>query len=286
MPNDNFMRRYIMKCGKQGRTGFQIGNVNSVSETALHICFNIEKSDEENPNDAIIQIWNLSDNNLKILESPDCIVELKAGYGDTLPLVIVGNVSSVVTTKDNADRLTEITVVDGMKEMKDTYMSISINGKVDSKEIYTKIAKDMGITIVFASDVTFKSYPNGFSYIGNAKNALHKVATYNNHRWTIENQMLKVTVPGGTIAAKGYMLSSETGLINIPKRISIGSGDEAVSGWEVEYFLNGAIGINDAVQLKSSVVNGYLRVHKITMDGDNLEGDWICTAQLLEIATT
>lgn len=27
----------------------------------------------------------------------------------------------------------------------------------------------------------------------------------------------------------------------------------------------------------------YFRVYKLTIDGDNLEGDWICTAQLLEV---
>jgi hypothetical protein len=56
-----------------------------------------------------------------------------------------------------------------------------------------------------------------------------------------------------------------------------------LSGWEIEYFLNGAIGVNDVILLESSTANGYYRVHKVTFDGDNLEGDWTCTAQLLEI---
>ena len=51
----------------------------------------------------------------------------------------------------------------------------------------------------------------------------------------------------------------------------------------MEYFLNGAIGVNDVIQLQSSTANGYYRVYKVTVDGDNLQGDWICTAQLLEI---
>ena len=47
--------------------------------------------------------------------------------------------------------------------------------------------------------------------------------------------------------------------------------------------MNGAIGINDTVKLQSSTANGYFRVHKVTIDGDNLDGDWICTAQLIEL---
>ena len=85
----------------------------------------------------------------------------------------------------------------------------------------------------------------------------------------------------------GYVLSSDTGLIGTPKRIVIGSNKEnekAQTGWEVEYLLNGAIGINDTVQLESHMARGYFRVHKVTFDGDNMEGDWVCTAQLLEIS--
>lgn len=54
-------------------------------------------------------------------------------------------------------------------------------------------------------------------------------------------------------------------------------------GYEVKYFLNGAIGVNDYIRLESDKVRGYFRVYKLTIDGDNLEGDWICTAQLLEV---
>ena len=113
MGNENFMRRYIMKCGKMGKSGFQIGNIYDARDTALHVCFSVEKSNAESPNDAKVQVWNLSDNNLKILDTRDCVVELKAGYGDNLALILVGNITSVITTQENADRMTEMTVVDG-----------------------------------------------------------------------------------------------------------------------------------------------------------------------------
>ena len=42
MANDNFLRTYTMKCGKMGSKGFQIGNIHSATETALHVSFSIE----------------------------------------------------------------------------------------------------------------------------------------------------------------------------------------------------------------------------------------------------
>lgn len=286
MANENFMRTYTLKCGKMGSKGFEIGNIHNAIEAALHVSFSVEKCDVESPNTAKVQIWNLSNNNLKILDGKDCIVELKAGYNNSNALILVGNVTSVVTTPENADRMTEIEVMDGRVELRDTTVSISLNGSVNCKDVYNQIASKMGLSIVFAGDLSFKTMPNGFSYTGKAKNALQKIAKYCGHKWTIQNQVIQITWPGRAVNTRGYLLNSETGLISIPKRITIGSSsdsEESQTGWEVEYFLNGAIGVNDIVQLQSSTANGYFRVYKVTFDGDNLEGDWVCTAQLLEI---
>ncbi len=165
MANENWMRTYTMRCGKMGKQGFEIGNVNSVTEDCLHVSFSVEKSSEESQNDAKVQIWNLSPKNLSILESKDCVVELKAGYGKNRSLIFVGNVSSAITTLDNADRLTELTVVDGLVELRDTNISVSINGKVNCKTVYQKLANAMGVSVKFAGDLSYATLPNGFSYV-------------------------------------------------------------------------------------------------------------------------
>lgn len=286
MANENFMRTYTMKCGRMESKGFEIGNIHNATETTLHISFSVEKCDVESPNTAKIQIWNLSDENLKILDGKDCIVELKAGYGNSNALILAGNVTSVITTPENADRMTEIDVMDGRVELRDTAVCISVNGPVNCKDVYEKIAKEMGIPITFAGDLSFGNMPSGFSYTGKAKNALQKIAKYCGHRWTIQNQTIQITWPGRAISARGFLLNSDTGLIGIPKRITIAPAsdkDGSQTGWEIEYFLNGAIGVNDVVQIQSSTANGYYRVHKVTIDGDNMEGDWVCTAQVLEV---
>lgn len=286
MSGMNFLRRYTLKCGSMGQPGFEIGNVTNAKETALHISFSIEKSDAETANTAKVQIWNLSERNLKILEAKDCIVELKAGYGDNMALVLVGNVTSAITTSDNADRMTELEVVDGRVALRDTDVSVSLNGAVNCMDVYTFLAAQMGIPVIFAPDLTYRILPNGFSFVGAARNGLQKLAGCCGHSWSIQNQILQVTWPGRPVSVRGYLLNNDSGLIDVPKRITLaassGSGEQT-NGWEIRYFLNGAIGVNDIVMVESSVVSGYFRIQKVTMDGDNLEGDWICTAQVLEI---
>lgn len=286
MADTNFLRTYTMKCGRMGEAGFEIGNIKDAKETALHVSFSVEKSDAESANTAKVQVWNLSDQNLKILDGKDCIVELKAGYGGKNTLILAGNITNVVTTPDNADRMTEIDVVDGRVELRDTVLSVSFNGMVDSRDVYEYIAEQMGVSIVFAEDLEFVVLPNGFSFVGQARTALQKLTGCCGHAWTMQNKVLQITLPGRPISVRGYLLSSDTGLTGIPKRITIGAKgktEEPQIGWEVECLLNGAIGINDIVQLESRMARGYFRVHKITFDGDNLEGDWMCTMELLEI---
>ncbi|MBQ9347325.1 MAG: hypothetical protein IJT94_08320 [Oscillibacter sp.] len=274
--------------GRNGGSGFQVGNLNSATEEALHISFSVEKSDTESANTAKIQVWNLSPQNLKTLDTKDIIVELRAGYADQMALILVGNVVHVTTVPDEADRMTEIEVVDGRVELRDANISVSRNGKVDTKDLYSYLAGQMGLSVKFAKDLSYVQFPNGFSFVGKGKNALQRVAKANGHAWTIQNGVIQITLPGRPLTTQGYLLNSDTGLISIPKRITISQSSDnsdSLTGWEVEYFLNGAVGVNDVVQLQSSTANGYYRVHKVTFDGDNIEGDWVCNAQLLEIKT-
>lgn len=59
MAQENFIRRYLMKVGKMGHNGFQIGQTSTENPHALHISFSIEKSTSETANTAKVQIWNL-----------------------------------------------------------------------------------------------------------------------------------------------------------------------------------------------------------------------------------
>ncbi len=287
MEGENFLRTYTLKCGVMGGVGFEIGNTSSPTETPLHISFSVEKSDAEAANTAKIQVWNLSGRNLGILDTGDCVAELKAGYGNRNALILVGNITHVATSMDNADRVTELEVVDGRAALRDTAVSVSFNGMVSCRDVYAYLAGQMGVAARFADGLEYPVLPGGFRFVGQARAALQKMAACCGHAWTMQNQILQVTRPGHPVTAMGYVLNSNTGLIGTPKRIVIGSSKEnekARTGWEVEYLLNGAIGVNDTVQLESRVASGYFRVHQVTMDGDNREGDWICTAQLLEIA--
>ena len=279
----NFDRQYRMSAGPPGSVGFEIGGT---SPYALHISFSVQKQELESSNTAKVQVWNLNKKNLATLEAENCFLLLKAGYGNTLPVILSGTVSHTSTRKDGSDMLTEIEVVDGLMEVRDTWVSMSYAGLVNTKKILDDTAAQMGLTVTYSYNATFADIPNGFSFVGQAKNALSKACAVSGLEWSIQNGVLQIKKPGDVMNREVYVIGPETGLIEIPERVQISSSDDAGTpqmGYDLVYLLNGAIGVGDYVQVQSKYLTGFFRVYSLEIDGDNLSGAWQCKARVLEV---
>ena len=279
----NFDRQYRMSAGPPGSVGFEIGGT---SPYALHISFSVQKQELESSNTAKVQVWNLNKQNLATLEAENCFLLLKAGYGNTLPVILSGTVSHTSTRKDGSDMLTEIEGVDGRMEVRDTWVSMSYAGLVNTKKILDDTAAQMGLTVTYSYNATFADIPNGFSFVGQAKNALSKACAVSGLEWSIQNGVLQIKKPGDVMNREVYVIGPETGLIEIPERVQISSSDDAGTpqmGYDLVYLLNGAIGVGDYVQVQSKYLTGFFRVYSLEIDGDNLSGAWQCKARVLEV---
>ena len=285
---ENFDRQYRLSIGQAGGNAFMIGE----GTHPLRISFTLDKADTTTQNEATISVWNLNEEHKSVLEKDDCMVVLSAGYGNNLALAFCGVVTTSATSQDGADMVTEIHVTDSLLEIRDTYISISYAGVINTKKILQDIAAKMGVSIVFGPKATFKDFMNGYTFVGQAKTALTKVCSSMGLEWTLQNGVLQIKKANTTITDRVYVLSPETGLLDTPTRLSKSAettkennetSKKNQTGWEVRYFMNLAIGINDFVKLESKVATGYFKVNKLKITGDNLGGEWTCTAELLEV---
>lgn len=289
---DFWDRQYRLTAGPPGGTGFMVGDALPM---ALHISFTVEKADVQSPNTAKIALWNLSPEHIEILSMKDCAVELRAGYGSMTPLAFAGAVTNIVTEKDGADVKTEFEAVDGRVALRDTYVTLSYLGPVSARTVLQDAAAQMGVPVAFSEKASFITLPS-YSFVGQAKDTLSKMCATNRLNWTLQNGIVQIGAVNEPVNTRVYVLSPDSGLIDIPKRLTQGeknvgnavenSGvNAAQQGWEVVYLLNGAIGVNDYVRVESQKVTGNFRVRKIKMEGDNISGDWLCTAELLELGS-
>ena len=287
MGYENFDRQYRLAAGPGGAEAFEIGETSLEHPEALHVSFSFQKSDLTTQNTGKIEIYNLSKAHLAVLEKKDCIVSFRAGYGTHMPLIFTGFVSFVKTVADGADRKTEIEVLDSLVNIRDTYVSVSYNGVVNWKTILDDTAAQIGVVIVYSYNATtFIDCENGFAYVGPAKNILTKGCECNGMTWSIQNGVLQIKMIGDAMSDQVYVLSASTGMIGSPEKVTIKDSEqttESMTGWDVTYFLNGAINVNDFVRLESEDVTGYFYVYSQDISGDNVSGDWVCKSRLLPL---
>ncbi|MCC8015514.1 MAG: hypothetical protein LIO87_10015 [Eubacterium sp.] len=282
----NFKRRYRLAAGQPDSEGFEVGAVTTDCPVPLHITFSIEKSDLETQNTGKIEIWNLNDAHIAELEKENCIVSLRAGYGDNLSLIFSGYVSFTSTVADTADRKTTIEILDSLVEIRDTYVSLSYTGTVNWKTIFDYVASQIGVAVVYSYNAEFTDVTNGYSYVGLAKNVLSKGCECCGLTWSIQNGVLQIKKENDAISQQVYIISADTGMIESPEKVTITSSDDTETnlvGYDVTYLLNGAINVNDYVRLESKNITGYFYVYSLQISGDNETGDWLCTARLIQL---
>ena len=287
MRTENFYRQYRLTIGKAGGTGSEIGETSKSQPVALHVNFSIQKTDLEAQNTGRVTVWNLNKQHLAALDEKDCALALKAGYGNRLALIFAGIVTNSTTSLDGADVKTEIEVVDNLVEVRDTYVTISYTGTVNWKTIMDDVANQMGVAVTYSYNAEFVDIPNGFSFVGQAKEIMTKGCKCCGLVWSLQNGVMQVKKPGDVMSKEVYVLSPDSGLLGIPARVTEAAAQgesKPEIGWDVEYFLNGAIHVDDYVKLESEKVSGYFRVYSIDITGDNVTGDWICKARLKEVS--
>lgn len=294
-----FDRQVRVAIGEGGGSGFEIGAAGE-NGIPLHVKFSFEKADVESPNTGKVTVWNLNKEHLAELEKKDCLVIVLAGYADNITEAFKGTVTHASTTKEGADRMTEIELSSNMVELRDTVFSLSYAAGTKTEVIYQEIAAQMGLPLSCSANAMGNPtiLSSGFSFVGGAKDLLNRLTRMDGINWTIQDGVLQLLKSNEPVSMNCYELNAGSGLIGMPKRVNIASGsgsskggsetadnsgETAQLGWEVTYLMNLAIGVNSYIHISSEAVNGYFRVQKVSIDGDNYEGDWQCRATVLEV---
>lgn len=269
---------------------FEVGAAGGATQPmALHCSFSFQKSDLAALNTGRVTLWNLTKEQKAILRDKSCTARFSAGYGGRVYPIFQGLVSKAVTSMDGADRKTEIEIVDELASTRDTYTSVSYQGKVGWKQVIDDAAGAMGIPVDYSYNAEFSDLTDGFSYVGKAWDVMERACNSNGLSYSIQDGVLHVKKAGDVMNPSSYLLSAETGLIGMPVEVIetsgvITFGVSELMGWDVEYLLNPAINIDDLVQVQCPTLNGAFRVYSLQMSGDNSASEWKCKARIVELS--
>lgn len=275
-----FMRVYELIIGDGvTKKGFSIAD--------LQITFSVKKcaNNKEAQNKATIEIYNLSEETLKVLEQSYPVVTLKVGYLKTgLYTLFSGKVFDLETTRRNSDRVTRIEAIPFQDKLNFTYVSdyIAAGNTVGSaidkiRQAIPNLAKG-----IYRSDKLNYVLPFGMPIAGTALQELQRICDSHNLEYRIDVDTLYVNDIGTTSdssVATAPVLSYETGLLTGPYkstgRIKRGKLDPLrKDGLTLTALLNPKVNAGWAVVLSGTSDDGTYKVEEVEFKGDYRGNDW------------
>lgn len=270
---------------------------------ALNISFEVNKDVTQESNKTKLTILNLSEESIKKIEKADTKVEIYAGYKENGGAVHIfsGSVVECVSKDNGTDVTTELTLSDGQIALRDTIVSENFIEGTSASTIVQTLANEMGLPLFLGEGVEFQSYPEGYSFVGHAKDALTEVCRANQLTWSIQNGIITIILDGGITTSRGIVFSPSSGLIGSPERIiksrpkedkttpkrkrkqqSKKEKPDKKAGWKIKVLLSPTVNAGDAVKVESREISGWFRVESINHKGDSSSGEWISELELVE----
>ena len=263
----------------------------------MHIKFRVQQQDEASPNNALIRVYNLSDQTSRSTQE-FCRVVLQAGYDDEgMGVIFDGTVTAYRRGRENAlDSFLEIQAADG-----DLFHNFCIVQKTLAKgstmgDVLDAIEKSPNGALVGYSDVA----PQTASIRGKVLfmmgcDVLHNVAKTYGTTWSIQNGQIQIIKTDGYLPNEAVKLNATTGMIGAPEQTVDGINVRALLS--SKYIVGGLLQIDnkDITQLQYTAANtyavpfnrytgtevmmpttddGYYRIYSAEHNGDNRGHEW------------
>ena len=247
----------------------------------FRVSFDAIKTRTTTPNSATIQIWGLADTTRNRILERDALVRVWAGYRlATGPeILFIGNAQRIIHRRQPPDIVTEIELGDGAKPLREARISVSFAPGATCRQVLDDIAERLDLDLRLITDVD-GGFPQGFSHLGPAKDALTKVCERFDLEWSIQNDALQVIDRDGDSGEEAILLTPATGLIASPEKQDDTEdrleGDNATIRPEYVFrcLLQPKFFPGSFVRVESRDVEGNFVIDEVRHTGDTRGQDW------------
>lgn len=253
----------------------------------INLTFSVTKSSTalKKQNSAEIEVYNLPDEILKVLDKDYPVAFLKAGYeNQEIVTLIKGEVVSVSTRKQGADKVTQILMGSGYVALNhETIQAVVPEGKT-VKEVIETLQKEMtGISKgVFSGFNINNKVLYGYSMSGTARETLDNICKTYNLDYNIDNDILYVHDAVGTIDENyslAPLINESSGLIDLPyeTRVEVGNAKKSIKnkgGVHFKILMNPTLQAGSIVKIESPTINGWYKISDLRHFGGNRINDW------------
>ena len=241
----------------------------TLSIEQLRVAFEIDKTINEKPNPAKIQVWNLNRDHINQLLSQDYKkVALSVGYGE-LRQIYAGDITKTRIQREGLNFVLTLECSDGHQAYTQSRAKTTLKAGATDKQIVEELQKTMPKVQTGAIDIpNQRKLPRGRVLNGNSRDILTKIARNNKADWSIQDGSLIFLPKDKVLSDDAVLISQDTGMINAPEQT-----DE---GLELTCLLNPALQIGGLVKVESIIeyFNGEYKIVKLAHSGDGIGGDW------------
>jgi hypothetical protein len=271
--------------------------VSTLDVSDFHVHFRIEKTTKPEPNKALVEIWNLSEDHRGALGeivpgkrvakkkrkgkvSPNLKgvipVRIEAGYLDDGPQqVFLGDLRTCDSELSSPDWITAITSGDGERAYRTARINQAFGAgtpvPVALKGLVTALGLGPGniakVTAGLKLGGTATLLARGVVFSGPVVRHLTDLCRSANLEWSVQDGVVQFVDVGQALAGQAVVLSASTGLIGSPNV----DGDGVL---KAETLMIPGLGCGRLVIVDSKMVQGQFRVEKIVTEGDSHGKTW------------
>ncbi|MBU6427985.1 MAG: hypothetical protein KGR26_03155 [Cyanobacteria bacterium REEB65] len=273
-----FGRIYQLTVGPAGGEGRQWSNQGGPS---LRMRFKVSKSGDSTPNKAEIEVYNLSADSRRYIDSYNpktWAMQLSAGYQATgLQLLFSGAIELASNEKaghrashhQGPDWMIKIQGKDGVHAYCGVVLADSFGPDTSEEAVVRHVAKQLGVTIGTIKGLSKARYAHGRALSGAARYELDALCKSRGLRWSIQDGVLQILPSGQGLDLTAFVIGPATGLVGSPERTE--------TGVKFTSLLQGGINPGRLIQLESAYLKGLYVAENVDHTGDTHDYPWYTT---------
>ena len=266
-----FNRIVSLQIGPRGEEGVEL--------SAFRVSFEVSKDDRGKPaNSATLVVYNLSHDTTSQIKQGDRIV-LGAGHDGIARTIFIGDVTKIEGSRSSV----KIEADDGALSISNVNIAKTYDAGTPAGDMIADIAESMGFDGVNISDVE-DTLSAGFAAIGPAADAISSLSDRFGLTWTVQDYELHVTPKGEPISTDMFLLTYETGLLDVPQRITQENYRTVTTKpmYSVRSRLIGHLNPGRLVQVECPTLNGVFRIQKVKHTGDSRGQSFYSDLEVIE----
>lgn len=250
------------------------------SKRMLRVTFRVDKSTSEEPNTAMVTVYNLSGNSRKLIQKRQPLV-IEAGYTGTKQQIFSGDITFVHHQKEGANWVTYVETGDGADAIAAARIQKAFGANTPVYKFLLEVCRALGVgtgnSIQKLNPATtfrkgLKVFKGGVVASGKVNVILNRAMSSVGLQWSIQDGQLQILEPNEAALEEIVVLTQLTGLVGSPE---VGEDGKII----VTSLLQGGIAPGRRLTVTAREVKGMFKIERVAHFGDTHSKDWYTQAE-------